>query len=150
MDPEGTYDVQKGDVFTNSMGNICVTCHLLPASPAPACLAVFTNTLREGGDQFELLIPAPTFVECVDPPPGEFSVDLKDVNGSGYAEMGVAYHIQKLVTVIPTVSTAPSIPGVYIVTNLISKFTLNVEVKCEFFSTAVQLYCYMNGIVAKS
>ena len=77
-----------------------MTCHLLPTSPAPACLAVFTNKNRiEGGDQPELLLPAPTFSSCINLPPGEYGVDLKDVDSSGHAEIGVAYHIQRIVTV---------------------------------------------------
>lgn len=117
MMQKGTYDVQRGDVFTNSMGSTCINCQLLPASPAPACLAVFTNTLIEGGNQIEILVPAPTFTTCdVDLPPGEFSVDLKDVNSSGHAEMGVAYHIEKLVKVTQTTT---HMPGVYLITILV-------------------------------
>ena len=105
--------MQSGNVFTDFLGNVCVTCHLLSASPAPACLAVFTNTHIEGGDQSEVLLPAPTFSSCVNLPPGEYSVDLKDVNSSGHAEIGVAYHIQKLVTITPTTT---HIPGAWMVT----------------------------------
>ena len=90
-----------------------MTCHLLPASPAPACVAVFTNTHNESVDQPELLLPAPTFSSCINLPHGEYNVDLKDVDRFGYAEMGVAYHIQKLVTVN---SATTHLPGACMLT----------------------------------
>ena len=106
-------------MVTDSLGNICVTCLLLPASPAPACVAVFTNTHNESVDQPEILLPAPTFSSCINLPPGEYGVDLKDVNSSGHAEIGVAYHIQKLVTVN---STTTYIPGACMLTIIVELY----------------------------
>ena len=101
--------MQSGSVVTDSLGNICVTCHLLPASPAPACLAVITNFCC----LHQLLLPAPTFTSCVNLPPGEYDVDLKDVNSFGYAEIGVAYHIRGLVIVD---SATTHLPGACMLT----------------------------------
>ena len=99
--------MQRGDVLTNFFGNVCVNCQLLPGSPAPACLATFSDASSEGGSEIDLLLPAPKFTACMNLPSGVFRVVLKDVNSSGDAEMGVAYHIQELITVKQTTTHVP-------------------------------------------
>lgn len=93
-------------MYISAVGSVCVTCTLLPGSPVKTCLAVFLDIATE--ERIEVVIPAPTFTDCVELPPGEYSVELRDVSVSGEVEMGVAYHIE---TTIKVNQTSPPSAG---------------------------------------
>lgn len=103
--------MQSGKVFISSLGSVCVVCQVLAGSQAQACLAIFSDIHTEKSD-IEVLIPSPTFTDCVDLPPGEYSVELRDVDSFGNVEIGVAYHIQEFVTVEQTVIQTPGMCGI--------------------------------------
>lgn len=70
------------------------------------CIAIFTEINSE--TRFEVVIPAPTFTDCVELPTGQYSVEFRDVNISGDVEMGVAYHVQ---TIVQVNLTSPPLTG---------------------------------------
>ena len=66
------------------------------------CIAIFTEASTER--RIEVVIPAPTFTDCVELPPGKYNVEFRDASISGDVEMGVAYHIQMPIQVNSTSS----------------------------------------------